>query len=95
MFQWLREHNPTLDASVYKKVQDIIEAGRNSFEADQKMLIDKKRAYETSLETFPHNIVAGALGFPKITLDDYGIVTSDHTEEVFKEGKSDPIKLRE
>jgi hypothetical protein len=94
MFQWLREHNPTLDASVYKKVQDIIEAGRNSFEADQKMLIDKKRAYETSLETFPHSMIAPMLGFPKINLDDYGIVTSDETEKVFKTGKSDPIQLR-
>lgn len=94
MFQWLREHNPSLDASVYKKVQDIIEAGRNSFEADQKMLIDKKRAYETSLETFPHNMIAPMLGFPKIDLDDYGIVTSDETQKVFESGESDPIKLR-
>jgi hypothetical protein len=76
-------------------VQDIIEAGRNSFEADQKMLIDKKRAYETSLETFPHVMIAGMLGFPRINLGEYEIVTSDETEKVFKTGKSDPIKLRE
>ncbi len=94
VFQWITEHNPTVDASLYKKIQDVVEAGRNSFEADQKMLIDKKREYDNYRQTFPNNVIAGLLGFPKINLDDYAIVTSGETEETFKTKKSEPFKLR-
>jgi hypothetical protein len=94
IFQWLSEQNPNLDASIYKKIQDIIEAGRNSFEADQKMLIDKKRAYITYISIFPNNIFAKLLGFPKIDLAKYDIVTSEETEKTFKDKKSNPIDLR-
>ncbi len=94
LFQWLKEQNPSLDASIYKKIQDIIEAGRNSFEADQKMLIDKKRVYETYIAIFPNNILAGLLGFPKIDLSKYDIVTSEETEKAFEDKKSDPVDLR-
>lgn len=94
IFNWIKEQNPTVDSSIYKKIQDIIEAGRNSFEADQKMLIDKKREYDNYRQTFPNSVIAGLLGFPKINLNDYGIVTSEETEKAFKEKKSDPLKLR-
>lgn len=94
IFQWLKEQNPTLDASIYKKIQDIIEAGRNSFEADQKMLIDKKRAYVTYISIFPNSVFASLLGFPKIDLTKYGIVTSEETEKAFKDKKSEPVDLR-
>ena len=94
MMQWIQEHNPQLDSSLYRQLQQIIEAGRNSFEADQKALIDKKRSYELTLKSFPGSMVVGVLGFPKIDLDKYGIVTSDATEKAFEEKKSDPHKLR-
>lgn len=96
MFQWIQERNPKVDSSLYRKIQDIVEAGRNSFEADQKMLIDKKREYfDTYLKTFPNSMLAGLLGFPKINPADYAIVTSEETEEVFKTKKSKPLKLRD
>lgn len=94
IFNWIKEQNPTIDSSIYKKIQDIIEAGRNSFEADQKILIDKKREYDNYRQVFPNSVFAGILGFPKINLNDYGIVTSEETEKAFKEKKSDPLKLR-
>ena len=42
VFQWIQEHNPTVDSAVYTKVQDIIESGRNEFQANQTSLIKRK-----------------------------------------------------
>jgi len=94
MFQWIKEHNPEFDSGMYKKIQVVVESGRNAFAADQKMLIDKKRLYETQIGQFPASIVAGFLGFPKIDLSKFSIVTSSSTEDTFGTGKSDELKLR-
>jgi hypothetical protein len=94
MFNWIQEHNPNLDASIYKKIQELVESGRNSFEQDQKMLLDKKREYQNYLETFPNNLLAGALRFPRLDMSKYDIVTSERTEKAFETKKDEPIKLR-
>lgn len=94
MFSFIKEHNPNFDASLYTKIQQVIQSGRKDFELNQKMLIDKKRLYQTNLRKFPSNIVAGVLGFPKIDLNKFNIVTSDATEKAFIEGKSEPMTIR-
>ena len=94
-WQWLKEHNPKLDVSMYKKIQSVIESGRADFEQNQKMLLDKKRLYEdTYLKVFPNSIIASMMGFPKMDLDSMDIVTSEATEKIFKTKKSEHIKLK-
>ena len=90
---WLQEHNPNLDASVYTKIQQVIEGGRKTFEVNQKMLIDKKQVYQIQLKGFPSGVFARLLGFPKIDLAKFDIVTSDNTEKAFETKKADPIKI--
>lgn len=94
VFQFIKEHNPTIDVSLYTKIQQVIEAGRLSFETNQKILIDKKRAYQTQLAVFPGSIVASISGFPHIDLSKYDIVTSDRTEKAFATKRDEAIKLR-
>lgn len=94
LIKFVQEHNPSFDASLYRGIQTAIEAGRNSFAADQQSLIDRKRAYEVVLQGNRAVLVGWAFGFPKIDLDQYGIVTNAETEEAFKTKKAAPIQLR-
>lgn len=95
VFQFIKEHNPTIHVELYYKIQQVIEAGRNSFEAEQKVLLDKKRVYETQLNSFPTGVIARMMGFPRVDLAKIDIVTSDRTEKAFDKKKDEPMKLRE
>jgi hypothetical protein len=94
LFQFIKEHNPNVDSAIYTKIQQQIESGHLNFEQNQKMLLDKKRVYQTTLGTWPNSMFAGAMGFPKIDLSKFGIVTSEETAKAFATGKAPPMQLR-
>jgi len=94
-FQWLQEHNPTLDSSLYVKVQQVIEAFRSNFENGQRKQIDLLRQYNTELGSFWGGMWLKIAGYPKVDLKDFAIVTTDKTEKVFEAKKEDgPLQLR-
>jgi hypothetical protein len=94
LVQFITEQNPNLSEAMYVNLQRIIEAGRNSFEADQKALLDKKRVYENTLGEMPGSMFVSVLGFPKIDLDEYDIVINAETEDAFNTKKAGPISLQ-
>lgn len=91
--QFIVEHNPSFDSSLYTKIQQVIEAGRNSFEADQKTLLDKRRVYQNTVGEFPGSMVAGMMGFPKVDLKKYDPVINEETAAAFATKKAGPISL--
>lgn len=94
MWQWLKEQNPNLDASLYKSIQQAIEAGRTDFKLNQTVLLDMKAQYEMYKGKFPRSFITNILGFPKIDLKQFDIVTSAETEKAFINKKADFIKIK-
>lgn len=94
VFQAIQEHNPSVDPGLYQKLAQVIESGRNEFQGSQTKLLDIKRSYETALGSFPQGFIMKALGYPKVPLDTYNIVTSDRAEKAFETGREAPLQLR-
>lgn len=94
LFQWFQEQNIPFDSTLYVKVQQIIEAGRNEFQVAQTRLIDEKAQYEVALGSIPKGWLLNMVGYPKIDLDDYKPVVATDTRDVFNTGVQEPIKLR-
>ena len=65
VFQFLQEDNPDLDASVFIKVQQLIEAGRAKFENSQTKLIDNCVTYEKALGYAWGGFWLKLAGYPK------------------------------
>ncbi len=95
VFQAISEQNPTIDAGLYRKVQQVIEAGRDEFKTKQKRVIDQKATYEIALGSFWQGMWLRIAGYPKMNLDDIKLITTDRAEQVFKTGKeAAPLQLR-
>lgn len=89
----ITEDNPKLSADLYSSIQRTIESGRNDFEEAQKLLLDRKRSFETIIYSFPKGMFLRMFGFNKERLDKFGIVINTKTKEVFDSKIDEPLKI--
>jgi hypothetical protein len=93
MVQFIKEQNLNLDPSMYKNIQEKMEAGRNEFKDSQTALIDLKRSYKTSLGSVWEGFWLARAGYPKMDLNKIQPVINDHTDQAFKTHRDEGIKL--
>ncbi|RLI46822.1 hypothetical protein DRO61_08740, partial [Candidatus Bathyarchaeota archaeon] len=87
MFKFVKEHNPQLDAAVYRDLSNTIVAKRESFTRNQQKLIDIKREHDNLRLKFPARI------FVDVDELDITVVTSTKTKEIFATGEENDIDL--
>lgn len=94
--QWIQEQNPALDQSSYRRIIDMIEAGRNDFKNAQTRKIDMIRSYRTEIGMFPGAMFYSFLGKPTPGFfEKYeGIVISGHADNAFKTLRDDGVELK-
>jgi hypothetical protein len=92
-FQFLKEQNPGLDSSMYKKIQQVIEGFRNEFQQGQKEMLDMRRSYETSLGNVWGGMWLSAAGYPKTDMKQFQIVSTDKAATTFSTHRDSGINL--
>ncbi|CAL9967725.1 virion structural protein [Vibrio phage D479] len=92
--QWIQEQNLPFDSSMYTRLQNTMEAGRNEFRLSQTKKIDICGNYEKELGYFWGGMWLRMAGFPKKDLSDVcKVVLNDHTNKAFETGIDNGIKL--
>jgi hypothetical protein len=87
VFQMIKEQNPTVDASLYRKVQQVVESTQTEFKVSQTGMLDIKRSYETALGSPWQGFWLGVAGYPKIDLSKFVIISSEGASEAFRTKK--------
>lgn len=93
VFQFLKEHNPNFDSSMYNRLQQVMEAGRNEIKVTGKSLIDARTPYLITLGSTDGFIIK-FLGYPKIDMEKLQPFRSQATLDAEATGISQPVKLR-
>ena len=88
--KFVQESNPNLDTSLYNDLMKAISSERKKFLEDQKKLIDLKNEHDRLLGQFPGNFLLSGRSRIDIT-----VITSDSTEEVFKQGRDNNSLFKE
>lgn len=69
--QWFKERNINFDSSMYRKVQDVIESGRQDFKRSQTELLDKQRKVQDMTQSYWGGIMAKHYDFPRSMKGDF------------------------
>lgn len=94
IMQWIQEQNPNMDSALYTRLSQKIEANRDEFANEQRILLDQKRAYETQLGLVWSGFWLRLTGYPKVNLEDIKVISSTHSNKAFETGVDDGIQLR-
>lgn len=94
IFQAISEDNPQIDSTVYVKLQTIMQSGREDFKREQTRQRDIMTEYQTKLGNMPSGFFLGVMGYPKIDLNDFQLVSTERANELMETKIEEPIKLR-
>lgn len=92
--QWIKEMNPNFDQSTFVEVQRAIVAGRNEFSNEQSKFLDKKQQYQNQLGYVWSGFWLKLAGYPKVSLDTYKLISSNHAKQTFETGIDTGLKLK-
>lgn len=95
VMKWITETNPNANYSevsaLYKDLSRAVEAEREGFFYQEKMLQDIKLEHDNLVDVFPSSVVLAIVGRNKHL--DYKPITSTLTENVMIAGKDDNVKV--
>lgn len=95
LVQFIKEHNPNFDSSLYTKIQTAIESGRKDFRDAQQKNIDMCRSYKTYQNKFINKIILGFTDYPKDDLSKECMVIQDKdSARAFETGIEEDIKFK-
>lgn len=63
--QWFQERQINFDSGMYRKVQDVIESGRQDFKRSQNELLDKQRKVADLTQSYWGGVMAKHYDFPR------------------------------
>jgi hypothetical protein len=87
---WITEHNPNFDTSLYAKVQLSIEAQRESFYVTQQQLIDLSRQHNVLLNRIPSRWFLGYVEPIEVP-----VIVNKQSKTAFETGLEQEMKLYE
>lgn len=93
--KWIQESNPNQDfkgsvTAMYQDLSRTVEAQRDGFFEQEKVLQDIKLQHDNLLGQFPSSVMMTLLNRQPLV---YKPITSDQTDEVIKTGKDNNTKL--
>lgn len=86
LMNWIKEDNPKLDSSIYKKIQDVIDSERDNVLNQQATVLDVIREHKTLCETWPGNWF-----IDNKSEIEFKVISSTRTKEIMKTGVDDNI----
>lgn len=93
-FQWIQENNIPVDATVYTKLQQIIDSGREEFKLSQDRKLESCAQYEYSRNTFWKGLWLNVAGYPKKDIDKLcRIVVDSTTTDKFNTGVDSVVEF--
>lgn len=93
VFQFIHENNLNLDPAMYRQIQQVMEGGRNDFKVSQQQLVDVVQNYKASLSYLWSGFWLKLVGYPKIDLQKYQIITLNEVSNKFDTGKDSVIDI--